>query len=78
MAGQDVEQGDDATFRIARRVAPDRTISTVDPEARHGHKSHDRRFDGSTVNGSVTHRRADQLPEINDLARFDCPVSRRY
>jgi IS5 family transposase len=40
VAGQDVEPGDiDGTWRIARRVAPDRTISTVDPEARHMHKS---------------------------------------
>jgi len=37
VAGQDVDRGDDGMFRIARRVAPDRTISTVDPEARHGH-----------------------------------------
>ena len=40
-------------FRIARRVAPDRAISTVDPEARHGHKSHDRRFDGYKAHLSV-------------------------
>jgi len=33
-------------FRIARRVAPDRVISTVDPEARHGHKTSARGFDG--------------------------------
>jgi hypothetical protein len=46
IAGQDVEEGDDGVFRIARRVAADRIISTVDPEARHGHKSHNRRFDG--------------------------------
>jgi IS5 family transposase len=46
VAGQDVEAGDDGVFRIARRVAADRVISTVDVEARHGHKSHDRRFDG--------------------------------
>jgi Transposase domain (DUF772) len=46
VAGQDVEAGDDGVFRIARKVAKDRVISTVDPEARHGHKSHDRRFDG--------------------------------
>jgi hypothetical protein len=40
-------------FRIARRVAPDRVISTVDREARHGHKSHDRRFDGFKMHLSV-------------------------
>jgi hypothetical protein len=46
IAGQDVEAGEDGVFRIARKVARDRTISTVDPEARHGHKSRNRRFDG--------------------------------
>jgi hypothetical protein len=35
-----VEPGDtEGTWRIARRVAPDRVVSTVDPEARHAHKS---------------------------------------
>ena len=33
-------------FRIARRVANDRVISTVDPQARHGHKTSARGFDG--------------------------------
>ena len=46
VAGQDVEQSDDGRFRIVRAVARDRVISTVDPEARHGHKSRSRRFDG--------------------------------
>ena len=53
MAGQDVEEGDDGVFRIARRVARDRVISTVDPEARHGHKSRNRRFDGYKAHLSV-------------------------
>ncbi|MGI8751499.1 MAG: transposase [Acidimicrobiales bacterium] len=53
VAGQDVDEGDDKVFRIARRVAPDRVISVVDVEARHGHKSHDRRFDGFKVHLSV-------------------------
>ncbi|PMR58808.1 DDE transposase [Verrucosispora sp. ts21] len=44
--GQDLEAGDDGTLRIARKVAPDRVISTVDPEARHGHKTNHRGFDG--------------------------------
>ena len=44
--GQDLETGDDGVFRIARRVAKDRVISTVDPEARHGHKTATRGFDG--------------------------------
>src|SRR5207247_1879389 len=46
VAGQDVEPGDDGVFRIARKVARDRVISTVDTEARHGHKSRNRTFDG--------------------------------
>ncbi len=44
--GQDLEDGPDGTFRIAHRVAPDRVISTVDPDARHGHKTEARGFDG--------------------------------
>ena len=44
--GQDLEQSEDGLFRIARRVAKDRVISTVDPEARHGHKTTARGFDG--------------------------------
>ncbi len=46
MLGQDLEAGPDGRIRIARRVAPDRVISTVDPEARHGHKTDHRGFDG--------------------------------
>jgi len=46
VAGQDVEAGEDGIFRIARRVARDRLISTVDVQARHGHKSRARTFDG--------------------------------
>jgi hypothetical protein len=44
--GQDLETTADGTFRIARRVAKDRVVSTVDPQARHGHKTAARGFDG--------------------------------
>lgn len=49
--GQDLEladgpDGGPGVFRIARRVAKDRIISTVDPQARHGHKTQARGFDG--------------------------------
>ncbi len=44
--GQDLEEGPDGRFRIARKVARDRVISTVDPDARHGHKTASRGFDG--------------------------------
>ncbi len=46
VAGQDLDTDDEGVFRIARKVARDRVISTVDPEARHGHKSSARGFDG--------------------------------
>lgn len=46
VVGQDLDIGEDGCFRIARRVAKDRIISTVDPEARHGHKTSAHRFDG--------------------------------
>ena len=44
--GQDLDEGDGGVFRIARKVAADRVISTVDPQARHGHKTNHRGFDG--------------------------------
>jgi hypothetical protein len=43
--GQDLQRDGDV-FTIARKVAADRVISTVDPEARHGHKTVRRSFDG--------------------------------
>jgi hypothetical protein len=46
VTGQDLEEDADGVFRIARRVAPDRVVSTVDPQARHGHKTRHRSFDG--------------------------------
>jgi hypothetical protein len=51
VAGQDVEPADgsdgtDGRWRIARRVAEDRVISTVDPQARHTRKSPEARRDG--------------------------------
>jgi transposase len=51
VAYQDVEpaedsDGTDGRWRIADRTAPDRIISTVDPEARHAHKTRAHRQDG--------------------------------
>jgi hypothetical protein len=51
VAGQDVEpagdsDGTDGRWRIAREVAPDRVISTVDAQARHARKSKSKRRDG--------------------------------
>src|SRR5437660_3052151 len=54
VAGQDVEpaegsDGTDGRWRIARKVAEDRVVSTVDPEARHTRKSPEARRDGYRV-----------------------------
>ncbi len=47
VAGQDVEPGErPGSWRIARRVARDRVISTVDPQARHTRKTSAQRRDG--------------------------------
>src|SRR5437763_9470472 len=54
VAGQDVEpaegsDGRDGRWRIARKVAEDRVISTVDADARHTRKSPEARRDGYRV-----------------------------
>ncbi|HWH01010.1 MAG TPA: IS1182 family transposase [Pilimelia sp.] len=51
IAGQDVEpaegsDGTDGRWEIVRKVAQDRVISVVDPDARHAHKTVSRRQDG--------------------------------
>src|SRR5215211_2469121 len=47
VAGQDVEPGQrPGSWRIARKVAKDRVISTVDPQARHAHKTTADKRDG--------------------------------
>jgi hypothetical protein len=58
VAGQDVEpaegsDGTDGRWRIARQVAPDRVISTVDPQARHAHKSREKKQDGFKAHVAV-------------------------
>ena len=46
VTGQDIEETPDGRFRIFEGTAPDRVISIVDPQARHGHKSAAHGFDG--------------------------------
>jgi len=51
VAGQDVEpaedsDGRDGRWRLSRRTVPDRTVSTVDAEARHIHKNRTRHQEG--------------------------------
>jgi hypothetical protein len=44
--GQDLTEDGDGRFRMVRGVTANRVISTVDPQARHGHKTNARSFDG--------------------------------
>lgn len=54
VAGQDVEPGDsEGTWRITEGTVPDRVISTVDPEARHMHKSTSQYRDGYKAHVAV-------------------------
>ena len=46
VVGQDLREDPAGRFQIARRVARDRIISVVDRDARHGHKTAARGFDG--------------------------------
>ena len=53
VTGQDVEETAEGRFRILEGTAPDRVISTVDPEARHGHKTAAHGFDGYKAHVAV-------------------------
>ena len=58
IAGQDVEpaegsDGTDGQWRISQTVAPERVISTVDPESRHVHKTPHRHQEGFKAHVAV-------------------------
>lgn len=56
VAAQDIEVvdgGDGPTARIRQGVAPERVISTVDPDARHGHRSRRDGYDGYKLHVST-------------------------
>mgnify|MGYP001793210069 CR=1 FL=1 len=62
IAGQDVElvegsdtdhEGPPPHWRIAQKVASDRVISVIDPDARHAHKTVHRRQDGFKVHLAI-------------------------
>jgi hypothetical protein len=86
--GQDLETGADGLLRIARRVAADRVISTVDPQARHGHKTSHRGFDGYkahiaidpdseiiTATGVTAGNTGDAQPAIDLIADLTPPTT---
>jgi hypothetical protein len=53
VTGQDIEETVDGRFRIFEGTAPDRVISTVDPQARHGHKTAAHGLDGYKAHVAV-------------------------
>jgi Transposase DDE domain len=53
VTGQDIEETSDGRFRIFEGTAPDRVISTVDAQARHGHKTAAHGFDGYKAHVAV-------------------------
>src|SRR5204862_7621269 len=78
VAGQDVEpaedsDGTDGRGRIARTVAPDRVISTVDRQARHTRKSKSKRRDG--FRGHVAAEPETELITDCDMTRAAGPGS---
>jgi transposase len=87
VAGQDVEpaegsDGTDGRWRIARHVAPDRVVSTVDPDARHTRKSPENRRDGYRAHvvaepetGIIT---AEALTKAAGSENSDPAVARRF
>lgn len=54
LVGQDFEVDDDDVPRLRRGVAHGRILSVVDPEMRHGRKSHHQRFDGYKIHAAAT------------------------
>jgi Transposase DDE domain/Transposase domain (DUF772) len=53
VTAQDVEDNGEGGVRVRQGVAADRTISTVDPDARHGHRSRKDRYDGYKLHVST-------------------------
>jgi transposase len=68
--GDDVERTPAGDCKIRKGVAPDRFISLVDPEMRHGRKSASKKFDGFKVSTSM-----DQASElILDIEDMPAPL----
>jgi hypothetical protein len=65
--GDDLETDEQGVPRIAQGVAPDRIISTTDPDMRHGRKSAARRFDGFKIS-LATEAESELILDIADMA----------
>lgn len=65
--GDDIEQTAAGGNKIRKGVAPDRFISLVDPEMRHGRKSASKKFDGFKVSTSMD-QASELILDIEDMA----------
>ena len=54
LVGQDFDIDEDGVPRLHRGTRPDRIVSVVDPEMRHGRKSSQQRFDGYKLSVAAT------------------------
>jgi hypothetical protein len=59
VTGQDIEATDDGRFRIFEGTAPDRVVSTVDPQARQGTRPPPRALMATRHMWPSTRRRGD-------------------
>jgi hypothetical protein len=70
VTGQDIQETTDGRFQIFDGTAPDRVISTVDPEARHGHKTAAHGFDGYKGHAAI-----DPDSELITAAEVSCATA---
>jgi Transposase domain (DUF772) len=78
VTGQDIEETSDGRFQIFEGTAPDRVISTVDPEARHGHKTAAHGFDGYKAHVASTPTARSSVPPRSARPPAAMPWSRRH
>jgi DDE family transposase/transposase-like protein DUF772 len=65
LIGQDFDLDDDGIPRLHRGTRPDRIISTVDVEMRHGRKSSQSRFDGYKLSAAATNTEVPLITAVN-------------
>lgn len=67
VAAQDITRDPNGTVHIAQQVAPDRVLSVVDPDMRHGRKSSSQKFDGDKAHISVQRGDAGRPPLVTGV-----------
>lgn len=65
LIGQDFDVDEDGVPRLHRGTRPDRIVSVVDPEMRHGRKSASQRVDGFKLSASATSTREPLITAVD-------------